>query len=216
METSGAAGTFAAVERQHLVQALRDVEPDAPTLCEGWTAHDLVAHLVARERRADSGPGIVLPALAFWTERVRRGYLHRPYQDLIRMFEGGPPLFSTFALPGVDAALNLTEHLVHCEDVRRAQPRWQARVLVGGLQDALWQMLAKRGQMLLRKVPARVELATPDGRTATVTSGPDMIRLTGEPAELVLYAFGRRAHARVELSGDPEALDRLRNADLRV
>ena len=216
MTTSGASGSFAAVERQQLVNALRAVQPDAPTLCEGWTALDLAAHLVARERRPDSGPGIVLPALAFWTERVRRGYLDQPYEELIRSYESGPPRFSTFALPGADAALNLTEHLVHCEDVRRARPQWQPRVLADGIQDALWDGMTRRGRMLLRKISAAVELATPNGRTATVKSGPGRIRLLGEPAELVLYAFGRRSHARVDVSGDPDALERLRNADLRV
>ena len=58
-------------ERQVLVDAMLVAGPDAPTLCEGWTVKDLAAHLVARERRPDSGPGVIIPVFARWTEHVR-------------------------------------------------------------------------------------------------------------------------------------------------
>ena len=50
-------------ERAALVEILRAVGPDAPTLCEGWTTRDLVAHLVVRERRPDALPGLVFGPL---------------------------------------------------------------------------------------------------------------------------------------------------------
>jgi len=206
--------TFAAIERGHLVEALRAAGPQAPTLCEGWTAHDLAAHLVARERRPDSGPGILVPALSGWTERVRRGYLNRPFEDLVRMIETGPPWTSPFALPGVDGLANLTEHFVHCEDVRRAAADWQPRSLADGLPDALWTALTGRGRLLFRRAPVAVTLRTPDGRRAEVSSGTGAVTIAGDPAELTLYAFGRRAHARVELTGDAADLARLDQASL--
>ena len=43
-----------------------------------------------------------------------------------------------------------------------------------------------------------------------------MAVLTGEPAELLLYLFGRRDHAKVSLSGPPEALEQLAGARLDV
>jgi uncharacterized protein (TIGR03085 family) len=204
--------TFAAIERAELVRALRDAGPDAPTLCTGWTAHDLAAHLVARERRPDSGPGIMLPALAGWTERVRRGYAARPFDELLHLIETGPPWTSPFALPGVDAAVNLSEHFVHCEDVRRAAPGWQPRQLAAGLPDALWAALASRGRMLFRQAPSGLTLATPDGRSARISTGDADLTLIGEPAELTLYAFGRREHAQVEIEGDAAAQQQLRTA----
>ena len=71
--------SFSALERARLADALAATDPDAPTLCEGWTARDLAAHLVVRERRPDTTPGLMLRPLAGWTDRVRRGYAQRPY-----------------------------------------------------------------------------------------------------------------------------------------
>lgn len=210
--------SLAAIERVNLVKALRAAGPQAPTLCAGWTAHDLAAHLVARERRPDSGPGILVPALAGWTEQVRKRYARRPFEELLGLIETGPPWTSPFALPGVDAVVNLTEHFVHCEDVLRAapDPDPQPRELPEGLSDALWKGLATRGRMLFRRAPAGITLATPDGRRTDVTSGERSVTITGEPAELTLYAFGRREQARVTFDGEPEALDRLHAARFGV
>lgn len=208
--------SLAAIERTHLVEALRAAGPQGPTLCDGWTTHDLAAHLVARERRPDSGPGILVPALAGWTEQVRRRYAQRPFDELVRLVETGPPWTSPFSLPGVDALVNLTEHFVHCEDVRRATTGWQPRDLPDGLSDALWKALSARGRMLFRGAPAGTCLATPDGRRTQVTSGETALTLTGEPAELTLYAFGRRGHAQVTMDGSAQALDRLREARFGV
>jgi uncharacterized protein (TIGR03085 family) len=208
--------TFAALERAELVRALRDAGPDAPTLCTGWTAQDLAGHLVARERRPDSGPGIMLPAFAGWTERIRRGYAARPFAELLHLIETGPPWTSPFALPGVDAAVNLGEHFVHCEDVRRAAPGWQPRQLADGIPDALWSALANRGRMLFRRAPSGLTLATPDGRNARISTGDADLTLIGDPAELTLYAFGRREHALVEIEGNATAQQQLRESRFGV
>jgi hypothetical protein len=39
-----------AQERLELCDLLGELGPSVPTLLEGWTAHDLAAHLVLRER----------------------------------------------------------------------------------------------------------------------------------------------------------------------
>lgn len=199
--------SFAKSERAHLAAALRAAGPDAPTLCGGWTARDLAAHLVARERRADSGPGLVLGPFGGWTERVRRQYAARDFAELVRLVESGPPLLSAFSLPGADAAANLTEHFVHCEDVLRARPGWATpRALDPGLADALWKLIAARGRLMFRKSRVGVVLATPDGRRSVVVDRTPAVTLTGEPGELVLYAFGRTGHARVTIDGDPDSI----------
>ena len=41
-------------EREALANLLQQSSPDAPTLCAGWTARDLVVHLVIREYRPDA------------------------------------------------------------------------------------------------------------------------------------------------------------------
>jgi uncharacterized protein (TIGR03085 family) len=198
--------SLAVLERAELVAALRAAGPDAPTLCEGWTARDLAAHLVARERRADTGPGLVIGPFHGWTERVRRQYAAKDWPTLVGLVASGPPLLSFFRLPGADAAANTVEHFVHCEDVRRAAAGWQPRELAPGLQDELWTTLERRGRMMFRRSRVGVLLATPDGRSTTAVDKQPAVTLAGEPAELVLYALGRTTHARVSVDGPDDAV----------
>src|SRR5271155_4136283 len=108
--------TLAQQERQTLCDLLVELGPDAPTLCEGWTTADLAAHLVVRERRPDSGPGLVWPPLAGYTDKVRRSSKARtPYDKLVAMVRSGPPLL----LRPFDGAMNTVEYFIHLEDVRR-------------------------------------------------------------------------------------------------
>ena len=193
--------SHASDERAHLADALTEAGPDAPTLCDGWTARDLAAHLVVRERRPDAGPGVVLAPLAPWTERVRRGYADRPFDELVASFRSGPPLFAWTALPGVDGAVNLVEHFVHCEDVRRAGPAWEPRGLPADLERALWRQLTTMARLRYRGSPVGVALVVPGGERHVARRGPDELTLTGLASELVLHAFGRREHARVSVDG---------------
>ena len=115
------ASSHARRERQELAELLLAEGPEAPTLCEGWTARDLAAHLVVRESRPDAGIGIVVPAAAGWTERVQNAASAQPYPELVRKVRTGPPTLSLFSLPGADGLANLVEYVVHHEDLRRAQ-----------------------------------------------------------------------------------------------
>ena len=207
-------GSHAAAQRAELVTALQAVPPGAPTLCSGWTALDLAAHLVARERRPDSTPGLMIPALAGWTDRVRGTYARRPYPELIDLIAGGPPWTSLFALPGVDAAANLTEFVIHTEDVRRAQPGWEPRELDGELRDALWTSLRRSARLFFRRAPVAIVLARPDGQQLAVGGGGPHVRVTGEPEELLLLAGGRRDHARLEVDGPDDAVRRFQEMHL--
>jgi uncharacterized protein (TIGR03085 family) len=200
--------SLAAGERGELVEALRAVPPDAPTLCEGWTALDLAAHVVVRERRMDSGPGLVIPALRSWTERVRTGYARRPYPELIDLIAAGPPWTSAFAIPGVDAAANLTEFVIHTEDVRRAQPGWKPREVSAELQAAIWKGLRRGARLFFRRAPVAVVLATPDGQQQAVAGEGPHVTVTGPPLELLLYASGRTGPAQVEITGSDDAVRR--------
>ena len=204
-------------ERLALCDLFERVGPDAPTLCEGWTAHDLAAHLVVRERRPDTAPGLVLggPA-ARHTERVRAETRRtRPFPELVERIRSGPP-FGLGRAAALDDRMNLHEFFVHHEDVRRANGEGP-RTGVDDLQDALWGLLRRSARMLLRRVRGvGVELARPGGGFLTARSGDRAARLTGEPAELVLYLFGRQAVAQVELSGDETAVAAVQASRLGV
>ena len=128
----------------------------------------------------------------------------------------GPPWYSPFAIPGVDSLANLGEHFVHAEDVRRAQQGWAPRELPADLDAELWRTMCSRGGMVFRRCPVGVVLATPDGRRHVVKDGSPAATLTGAPGELVLYAFGRGAHALVELTGEDDAVARVRDLNLGV
>jgi uncharacterized protein (TIGR03085 family) len=205
------------VERAALADLMEDLGPHAPTLCGNWDTHDLAAHLVARDRRPDSGPGLVVPALAGWTEKVRRGIRNETaYPELLAQLRAGPPVWSPVGLPFVESATNTVEYYIHHEDVRRAQPGWNPRALPTGLEDALWARLRAGARLMLRGAPSGVRLRTPDGREITAKSAEPMVTLTAAPSELVLYCAGRQAVARVDADGDPTAVAALAQAPLRI
>ncbi|MDQ7993633.1 MAG: maleylpyruvate isomerase family mycothiol-dependent enzyme, partial [Propionicimonas sp.] len=78
---------IAATQRAALVDALREADPHAPTLCEGWTVHDLAAHVWLREHEPASLAGSLLPALAGrTTERMEQVKAERPFGDLVDAF----------------------------------------------------------------------------------------------------------------------------------
>ena len=51
-------------ERAALCDLAVEVGADAPTLCEGWTASDLVAHLLVRERNPVASLGNIVESMA--------------------------------------------------------------------------------------------------------------------------------------------------------
>jgi uncharacterized protein (TIGR03085 family) len=199
-------------ERAALVDLLEQVGPDAPTLCEGWATRDLAAHLALRER-SPAAIGIQVPPLSGLTDRAQAGYAERAWPELLELVRTGPPPWSVFAIPKVERAANKFEYFIHHEDVRRAQPGWQPRDLPPKVQDSLWSGLAKIVKLWLRNPPVRLELRRPGGESITVGSDGGTVTVTGEPAELALFAAGRQDHARVELDGDPADVARVRGAD---
>jgi uncharacterized protein (TIGR03085 family) len=211
--------TLAHGERLALADLLTEVGPDAPTLCGDWTTRDLAAHLVSRERRADALPGVAISALAWRTDSLRRSYARRPYADLVHLFRSGPGHLSLFSLPGVDRLLNATEHAVHHEDVRRAQPGWQPRDLPLRVQDSLWKAVTSRASLSFHGLDSRVVLRRsdrPEVEPSVHGSGDTEVTLTGAPMELLLFAFGRRDHAQVDVTGDPDAVSALAARSLAV
>ncbi len=103
----------ARTERRALADTLERVGPDARTLCAGWNARDLAAHLVLRENRPDAAPGIVLPPLSRWTARVQTSMARRPFGELVETLRSGPPRWSPTRVPALDRTVNLAECLVH-------------------------------------------------------------------------------------------------------
>lgn len=203
--------TYAQDERLAVCALLDKVGPDSPTLCAGWRTEDLAAHLVLRERRPDAALGVMGGPLAGRTRKLQSRLSDRtPFPRLVEQIRTGPPRMSLFGIPGLDARGNTVEYFVHHEDVRRAQPGWEPRDLDEGLSDLLWRSL-KMARLMLRKAPVGVELVRdgdprPGGPAAapiriTAKARAPMVTVTGTPAELTMWAFGRASSARVRIDG---------------
>ncbi|MEU1016433.1 MULTISPECIES: TIGR03085 family metal-binding protein [unclassified Streptomyces] len=201
--------THAKRERLLLADLLEAEGPEAPTLCEGWRTRDLAAHVVVRERRADAAGGLLIKQLAGRLERVQAEFAAKPYEELIQLIRTGPPRFSPFNLKQVDEASNAVEFYVHTEDVRRARPGWSPRDLDPVFSDALWSRLERTARLLGRKAPVGLVLRRPNGQTAVAHRGTPVVTATGEPSELLLFAYGRQDVADVSLDGDKNAIGAL-------
>jgi uncharacterized protein (TIGR03085 family) len=195
-------------ERAALIEILRALGPDAPTLCEGWTTRDLTAHLVVRERRPDAVPGLVFGPLASYTARLQNQLTtSTKWEDLVELFASGPPVLSPFQF--LDPVASIHEFFVHHEDVRRAQTSWEPRELDTRTTEAVKRRVAMVSWAGMSKsmaaVAARLTLRTPDGQTVVAVGNGSPVTVTGGPLELLLFAFGRNA-ARVDFGGDDEVV----------
>jgi uncharacterized protein (TIGR03085 family) len=196
-------------ERAALVETMRGVGPDAPTLCEGWKTRDLAAHLVIREYRPDAAPGILIPFLASHTEKVQNQVAEQnDWDELVGKLAAGPPVYSPLKL--LDPVANVAEMFIHHEDVRRAQPGWQPRSLEPTLGNMLRRTLPLMARFTLAKVPGRVALRTSEGKTVLTAGRGPAVTVTGAPEELLLFAVGRQAQ--VEFDGDAAAVQAVRDA----
>jgi uncharacterized protein (TIGR03085 family) len=197
-------------ERGTLCDLFVEVGPEAPTLCAGWVTADLAAHLVARERRPDSGPGLVWAPLAAHTDKVRRSVRdHTPWVDLVANVRRGPPLL----LRPFDGPMNTVEFFIHIEDVRRGQTNWDVRSISDELADALWARVGAGG--MAKQVAATIELRS-EGREPKVSGTGPRIVIEGDPGEHTLFGAGRQGASQVAVEGDAALVAQLRSAPLGV
>ena len=189
--------------------------PDAPTLCTGWTARDLAAHIVVRERRPDAALGIAIKAAAGRTREVQQRVAAQDFPALLDLVRR-PPVWSPVSNPLLDEALNMSEMFIHHEDLLRAQTGWTPRTLEPGLQAALWRRLRRMARLVLRRFPATVVLDAGEYGAVTGGAGGARVTVSGDPGELTLFLSGRQAAARVALDGDEAAAARLSTARLGI
>lgn len=200
--------SFAQRERARLSELLLEVGPDAPTLCEGWNTFDLAVHLLIRERKPLAAPGIFLDALSGVTDKETERQKQRPYEDVVKEWAAGPPAL----IKPFNAAMNTSEHFIHHEDVRRGGGEAQPREFSRAVDRELFAFAKRFGTMTLRTASVPVILTPPDmppttlgDKAGVAERGDNVVRVSGEPGELLLWASGRDA-AVVELDGAVEAL----------
>lgn len=204
----------AAAERQALVRALREKGPTAHTLCAGWNAHDLAAHVVARDSRPHLIVGRELPVVGSRAQRQYRSIEKLSFAELVDRIEAGVPSWHPARSRAVDDAMNTLEFFVHTEDVLRgddpsagadAGPEGSSalqphrRRLSPSLQRRLWKQVSRTLLMAAaRKRRRRITYISPGYGSVTHGASRDpMISLEGAPSELVLWAFGRQSVAEV-------------------
>ena len=205
-------------ERLLLCDELDRLGPDQPTLCEGWETRDLAAHLLVREHRPDLTAGRFVPFLAGHLEKEQGKIAHGDYTTLVDRVRRGAPVWNPMAHPKVDEVTNLIEFFVHHEDARRAQPGWEPRELSPQLSGKLWSALKRSSRLMFRKAPTGIVLIA-EGQGRYAARLPDehgTVVLRGTPAELVLYAYGRKSVARVEFEGDADDIAALQKTALGI
>lgn len=202
--------TFAQEERRQLAELFREVGPDAPTLCEGWTTRDLAVHLVVRENRPDAAGGMFVPALRERLEKVTAEYEAKPFEELVDTWANGAPVWNP--MRWADQLVNAAENFVHHEDVRRARDDWEPRELSPVGRRDLWRIASAMSRRMLRDSTCTVVLVRDDGAATTPVdrsgAGAGIVTVKGDPGELVLWLFGRD-EARVEVDGDQSGVVRL-------
>src|SRR5690606_21320850 len=111
-------------ERRALIadlEQLSDVEWELPSLCDGWSVHDVVAHLVdtALTTRLGFVAGLARAGFGFRRENERgvrrhRGATHRETLERLRSATGRT------STPPAPLDSRLVEAVVHGEDIRRS------------------------------------------------------------------------------------------------
>ena len=203
--------SWAAHERAALVDALTELGPDAPTLCEGWLTKDMAAHVYVRERRPDAALGVLpLGPLSAYTERVMKSVLEaQGYDGLLSKLRQPAPIVRALH---IDEAINTVEFFVHTEDVRRPN-KMPLRDMPEEFERKVWRRVSQQGRMSFRRVGARVRLVPTVGEPAEFGKGP-LVEVHGNASELLLLAFNRKSDAKVEYTGDAEGIDAIQKAQL--
>jgi uncharacterized protein (TIGR03085 family) len=206
-------------ERIEFVRTLRATHPEAPTLCGDWSAAQLTAHLVLRERSlVELGGRLPVASLQRRAGDAIDAYVQRfPYVQLVSRFEAGPPIYSPWSIPVLRDAVNLLEYVVHHEDVRRVGSDVKPRVLSAARQHAVWDRLRMAARLTLRQVPQSVRLIWPShGEVVTRKGSSRVVTVTGDPVELALVTMGRQRVAQVSYDGPPHEVAEFSGARIAI
>lgn len=195
--------------RASICDTFIEVGPLAPTLCEGWLAQDLAAHLWIRERRPSALPGIGVARFADRTQRLQVEALHT------RGFEG---LVADLRRPvgpmGWFAPAALAEFTVHHIDLSR--PNGLELELTEADERKLWPSAALLARRVAKAHGGRVVVTPSTGRSFAVGTGTSPVHLFGPPSEILYFVSGRVEDADVRITAEPEAAEHLRASVLTL
>jgi uncharacterized protein (TIGR03083 family) len=184
--------TLVHAERSALIDDLERLDVhrwDVPSLCPGWTVHDVVAHLVDTARTTRLGFVVGLARAGFDFDRQNARGVERergasPGETLERLRR----VASRTSSPPAPLDTRLVEEVVHGEDVRR--PLGLTRTYA---QEAVVRSLRLQARTPAsfggaKELVARVRLTATDA-DVSIGDGPDV---TGSALSLLLAVSGRR------------------------
>ncbi len=209
--------TPAQSERLALCDLFDEVGPEAPTLCGDWTTRDLAAHLVMRERRPDGALGIVFSPAAGYANKVQASIADVEWDKLVDTVRSGPPIWSPTRIAAVDKLANTIEFFVHHEDVRRAAESWEERELSPELAAGLHSAIAKMAKQLTKSSDYGIVLEPIEDLAPIVANkATPSVTVSGSMGELVLFAYGRQEQSNVDLEGDDDAVEAVKNTSFGI
>ncbi|MER8266124.1 maleylpyruvate isomerase family mycothiol-dependent enzyme [Streptomyces griseus] len=187
-------------ERAALIEDLARLEPgqwETPSLCAGWTVHDVAAHLVdtALTTRIGFVVGLARARFDFDLQNARGVERERgasPQETLERLRR----VASRTTTPPAPLDTRLVEEVVHGEDIRRAVGPVRSYPLEAVVRALRLQARTPESFGGARETVATVRLTATDA-DLSIGEGPDA---TGPALSLLLAVSGRR-QAVEELSG---------------
>lgn len=190
---------FVQAERNYTVELLKKLKPEqwsAMTLCERWSVEYLAAHLVTRERNIIGGIGLVVPGLQKLHDKRLAKVAARGHEYIIEKLQKYP-----WYMP---ASLNTAEFWVHNEDflrgdlkMSRPDPTKQENEIIWsslkGLVKVRNSMVKDLGNVTLHNIETKEKLQITSKKSNKKTI------ISGTAGELLLYFYGRRDVAKVEV-----------------
>jgi uncharacterized protein (TIGR03083 family) len=184
--------TLVHAERAALIDDLERLDDHrwaVPSLCPGWTVHDVVAHLVdtARTTRLGFLVGMARTRFDFdrlntrGVERERRASPRATLEELRRVASrtSGPP---------APLDTRLVEEVVHGEDIRRPLGLARSYPVETVVRALRLQARTPASFGGAKEIVARVRLTATDA-DVSIGAGPDV---TGSALSLLLAVSGRR------------------------
>ncbi|TPN08661.1 maleylpyruvate isomerase family mycothiol-dependent enzyme [Mesorhizobium sp. B2-3-3] len=187
-------------ERAALVgdlESLDDGQWEEPSLCSGWTVHDVVAHLVDTARTTRLGFLLGLAGARFDFDRqnargVERERCASPRDTLERLRQAA----ARTSTPPVPLDSRLVEEIVHGEDIRRPLGIARSYPQEAVVRSLRLQVRTPASFGGARELVARTRLTASDAGLS-IGEGPEVCG----PALSLLLAVSRRRVALDDLGG---------------
>lgn len=202
-------------ERQALIDDLTGLDIarwEEPSLCDGWSVHDVVAHLVDVASTTRLGFVVDMARARFDFDRqnergVARARAATPEQTLARLCE----VASRTSGPPAPVGTRIVEEVVHGEDIRRAVGLTRAYPMDAVIRSIRQQANTSAAFGGAKELLTRVRLEATD-TNLSIGRGP----LVAGPALALLLTMSGRMVALDELDGpqSPETMRLITDATI--